>query len=309
MPYLIQLSATKSEKIHKLQSGIDKLGRQLDNHIVIKDNLISRYHAEIIVDRDRTIIRDLDSRNYTFVNGLQFTEAKLQEGDRLSFGNCNFRYTTVEVPQFSPVVSSSSSPSILKQFPWQQGNGILDKLAKSQPSGKSVVRVYRETPEARAVEKLKLLLEVSQKLCTPQEPQAMLATILELLFKIMDIDRALILLFDETTQELECKTMKLKDSIAKSDSIYSHQIVERVWQTGDALLAADLGRDERFKDARSVIGSGIHASMCVPLKVNEYMLGVLYVDNLSMSLVYSDEFENGNGDDRAKFLNLCSLAN
>ncbi|MGB5833985.1 MAG: adenylate/guanylate cyclase domain-containing protein, partial [Thiohalocapsa sp.] len=44
-----------------------------------------------------------------------------------------------------------------------------------------------------------------------------------------------------------------------------------------------------LQSADSIIAQGIHASLCVPLIAREAVAGVLYVDNLSLSAVYSEE--------------------
>ncbi|GAB4537396.1 MAG: hypothetical protein Tsb0014_26160 [Pleurocapsa sp.] len=289
VPYLIQLLESGQEKIHELKFGVNKIGRQLDNHIVINHSLISRHHAEIVVNEDRAVIRDLKSRNHTYVNQKIISEFVLQEGDRVTLGNKLFSYTTVTPTKSVPIVPETRQPSILKQFNLQQDTPLLDKISHPQATERSIIKVNSENNHDRAVEKLKLLLEVSQTLCSPQEPNQMLSTIMELLFKIMDIDRGVILLVNEVTQELECKIIKLADDIEKTDSIYSSNIVDLVWETGDSLLAVDVLSDDRFNNADSVIHSNIHASICVPLKANNNLIGVLYVDNLSMSSVYADE--------------------
>lgn len=312
MPYLIELLEAGQEKIYELKPGITKVGRKSDNQIVINDSLISRYHSQIIVSSDQTIIQDCQSRNHTFVNQIQITKSVLQEGDRVTIGNKNFRYTTAsEVKQteskqaspnlsrvpLTPIKPKTEQPSILKTvrktFNLQEGDRLLDKIldriVEPQSSDVSVIKVKQKKPKDRALEKLKLLLEISQKLCSPQEPKQMSSQILELLFKVIDIDRAAILLVNEESQTLECKATRLRDGLKPTGSIYSSNIVDLVWQTGDTFVAADLFRDERFDQADSIVGSAIHASICVPLKVNDDNIGVLYLDSLSMSSVYSDE--------------------
>ena len=324
MPYLIELLETGQEKVYQLKLGINKIGRQLDNQIVINDHLVSRYHSQIIVNSDQTIIQDCQSRNRTFVNQLPITQHVLQEGDRVTIGNKNFGYTatrkvdpttiisesddkTTKEVELTPVVTKeidstpnvpeTPQPSILKTvrktFNLQEGDRlldkILDKIADPQSSDTSVIRVEQKNKKDRALEKLKLLLEVSQKLCSPQEPKEMLSQILEVLFKVMAIDRAAILSFNQESQSLECKATRIRDGLKSTDSIYSRNIVDLVWQTGDTFIAADISQDERFDHADSIIGASIHASICVPLTVNDNNIGVLYVDNLSMSSAYSDE--------------------
>jgi DNA-binding CsgD family transcriptional regulator len=47
---------------------------------------VSRRHAELIVSRDEVRIRDLGSRNGTFLNDEPVSEGRVAVGDRLKFG-------------------------------------------------------------------------------------------------------------------------------------------------------------------------------------------------------------------------------
>jgi adenylate cyclase len=49
MPYLIYAPNTLQEKFYQLKFGINTIGRSGDNTIVIADESLSRYHAEITI--------------------------------------------------------------------------------------------------------------------------------------------------------------------------------------------------------------------------------------------------------------------
>ncbi|MEE9294384.1 MAG: SpoIIE family protein phosphatase [Phycisphaerae bacterium] len=75
--------------------GQDKLiiGRVESCHLVVVDDLISREHARVDRDPDgRYRIRDLGSRNKTFVNGQQINETLLTHGDMVRIGHRVFEY-------------------------------------------------------------------------------------------------------------------------------------------------------------------------------------------------------------------------
>jgi sigma-B regulation protein RsbU (phosphoserine phosphatase) len=59
----------------------------------------------------------------------------------------------------------------------------------------------------------------------------------------------------------------------------SRSVVERVAQEGQPILASDAQRDERFSARRSVMVLGLRSILCVPLKIKDQVLGVVYVDN------------------------------
>ena len=65
-----------------------KIGRDASNHIIIEDASISRNHALLSVTGDSYKIRDLDSLNGTFINGIRIRgESKLVSDDILKLGS------------------------------------------------------------------------------------------------------------------------------------------------------------------------------------------------------------------------------
>ena len=62
------------------------IGRQADNHLVLRDNRASRSHARIVWDAGEYVVEDLNSRNGITVNGEKRERAQLKEGDVIGFG-------------------------------------------------------------------------------------------------------------------------------------------------------------------------------------------------------------------------------
>jgi hypothetical protein len=71
--------------------GSLRIGRALDNDLVIADSRVSRYHAQIVRDPRGPVVRDLGSTNGTAVGGRVVGEDRLADGDRLSLGGYQIR--------------------------------------------------------------------------------------------------------------------------------------------------------------------------------------------------------------------------
>jgi ABC transport system ATP-binding/permease protein len=74
-------------------TGIAWIGRSLDNDIVIPDVLASRHHAFLTPTPTGAEIRDAQSINGTFVNGIKVASALLGEGDVVTIGNVDLLFT------------------------------------------------------------------------------------------------------------------------------------------------------------------------------------------------------------------------
>ena len=67
------------------------IGRALNCDISIPEGGLSREHAELLVESNQLIVRDLDSSNGTFHNGERVPEARPSHGDLIAFDNMRFR--------------------------------------------------------------------------------------------------------------------------------------------------------------------------------------------------------------------------
>ena len=68
-----------------LEKEITRLGRQLDNDIVLHEEFISRFHAEIRFEDGKYVLYDNDSTAGTFVNSKRVDRCVLNSGDLISF--------------------------------------------------------------------------------------------------------------------------------------------------------------------------------------------------------------------------------
>jgi len=68
-----------------------RIGRGVDNDLVLRDVRVSRHHAAIEPSPHGWIVRDLQSTNGTFVNGRRVQELEIDQGTEVSLGG--FRLT------------------------------------------------------------------------------------------------------------------------------------------------------------------------------------------------------------------------
>lgn len=293
MSYLIFAPDTPEERIYLLNPGVNTIGRDITNTIVIPDKSLSRYHAEIICHPQLTQIKDLKSLNKTLVNRLPIEEQQLQDGDLICLAQ-KLYFKFVLSPAFDLDKTteniSESEITFFKQLALEQSISFFENLVQNDyPDTGSIIKIEAEDLQQRTIEKMTILLEISKQLCTPEDPDKLLVKILDLIFKIMVIDRAAILLVNSKTQELEPKAIKLKQESETNINFYSQKIVNWVRKNGTGLISAASRIGDRFRDENLIIAEKIPPSLCVPLKPLQEVIGVIYVDNLSISSAYLDE--------------------
>jgi pSer/pThr/pTyr-binding forkhead associated (FHA) protein len=78
-------------KSYPVKAGQEtRIGRALDNDIVIGHSSVSRHHAAIQAQNGSLRVRDLGSQNGTFVAGDRVNEAALKNGDAVRVGEVSF---------------------------------------------------------------------------------------------------------------------------------------------------------------------------------------------------------------------------
>jgi pSer/pThr/pTyr-binding forkhead associated (FHA) protein len=87
------------KRVVTLDRSILNIGRKSDNHIVIENEHVSRYHAQIRINHGQYVIQDLNSTVGTSVNGEPTKEAILRPGDVISLGGV-------------PIIFGQGTPSI-----------------------------------------------------------------------------------------------------------------------------------------------------------------------------------------------------
>jgi pSer/pThr/pTyr-binding forkhead associated (FHA) protein len=71
----------------KLEQGTHVVGRSVDCDIVLHDASVSRRHAELLIDGSTVTVRDLESRNGTFVEEEPIQSRQVEFGNRIRFGS------------------------------------------------------------------------------------------------------------------------------------------------------------------------------------------------------------------------------
>ncbi|HEV8291472.1 MAG TPA: ATPase, T2SS/T4P/T4SS family [Tepidisphaeraceae bacterium] len=92
-PFLSLQGESGPQKVPVAEKPVT-IGRHPDNLLVITDTQASRFHAVIGKSRDGYIVKDLDSRNGTRLNGQPVKSSKLNDGDVVSIGTTEIRFST-----------------------------------------------------------------------------------------------------------------------------------------------------------------------------------------------------------------------
>ena len=73
------------------------IGRGAEADLKPESKLVSRRHAELINGEKGWVLKDLDSDNGTFVNGIRIQSCFLKSGDKVSFADAPYRFSGSEL--------------------------------------------------------------------------------------------------------------------------------------------------------------------------------------------------------------------
>lgn len=80
-------------KSFSIQTSKTTIGRDPTNSLVVNDQDVSSFHAEIVVSKDGFLLKDLGSANGTYVNGKKISECYLYVGDEIILGTTKISLT------------------------------------------------------------------------------------------------------------------------------------------------------------------------------------------------------------------------
>ncbi len=95
-PRLVLVSV-RGDSQFNLRRRLTRIGRNQDNDIMLNNDRVSRYHAEIVRDDEAFRVVDQGSRNGVWINGQRVQDsAELKPGDRLRIGRQEFTFVINE---------------------------------------------------------------------------------------------------------------------------------------------------------------------------------------------------------------------
>ena len=92
------------------------IGRDTSQMIVLDDPFISRRHARIEKKKDHYVLKDMSSRNGTFLNGNKIFSALLKDQDRIQIGKTEFIFSSKRFQHHQKTFTRSLNPTWNKQL-------------------------------------------------------------------------------------------------------------------------------------------------------------------------------------------------
>jgi adenylate cyclase len=280
MPWVIVSEEGEAARVLEIAATPYRIGRRAGNDLVLGDYGVSRDHSRIEGEGDVWRVVDLGAANGTFLNGERLppnAPTRLAPGDEVRIGRATLHFFTEPPgPDARPARGAS-------QIDATRLGGPEPALAR----GPDVIRSLSEVALPQRVEYFSVLHELAKLLLGVRELREIGRAALDLLFRVLPVERAAIALAPAGASALITlveRTRKGDEHVTISQTISSWVMRERV-----AVITSDARHDPRFQRGESILAYHIRSAMCVPLWSETDTLGVIYLDNLFEAHAFTEE--------------------
>lgn len=127
---------------------------------------------------------------------------------------------------------------------------------------------------------LEALVDIGQVINSSLDSTNVLNEVMDTIIRITGAQRAFLVMPDKDEKmDMVVARNWEQESVEPEDYRISSTIVNRVLDSGEAILTTNATLDPRFDDQQSIIAYNLRSILCVPLKVKGKLTGVIYADN------------------------------
>ncbi len=249
----------------------------------LRDTTVSRRHAELTPDDGRWYLRDLDSANGTFVNGLKVAgePVELSPGDQIRCGS------TLMV--FGITVEDGKTDRVNLVGPQDMDVTVEHTV---NPNEDSMILAVPD-PLKAAGDHLRVIYELTALTAQAIEREPLLGRIMDLIFNEFRPDHGFVLLkadLADPKSSLDPVVVRFHERpVGKADQIpISRTIIQHTMSNGEGILSTNAMSDKRFSSGDSVQAYGIRSAICVPIPVGTVIAGVICIDSSMANFTFSE---------------------
>jgi Serine phosphatase RsbU, regulator of sigma subunit len=238
------------------------IGRHPDNHLVVRDNRVSRTHGRIVLEREGYVLEDLDSTHGLYVNGRRIRRQLLRNADRIEFGIADSYHLvfTHEEGELSRLIEHL-------EIPGRPATGNLGKL--------------------------RALMEVARALQTSLSVDDVLAAVVNAALAVTGSERGFLLLREGDDLQVRVARDRHGSPLPPTDLRVPTRLINRALQQRRELLSMNFDPASAEDQAdRSVLNLELRSVVCVPLIRLPTMTGdetmTIAANNQTAGLLYMD---------------------
>jgi len=287
--YLVVREGPRWRDIFRLvPDSIVTVGRDASNRVVLRDERCSRRHCTLYEGPSAWMIRDLDSRNGTLVNGIRIGEAcPLEEGALIRIGASELLLTSdISRPLDRP---ASEDPLLARQTsPIELDDEAVEPLILERKSRTQFVTESHLAAErsrgAGVREAYATLYRLIVRMMSCTGRREVCEAVLAGLLPALGADIGAVLLFPEpTADQPDPNQLRVVSYLAPHESPYrraSAKLSARTLREREAILATDIPHEPEEAEFGTLHAIGAKSVICAPIRSGQYLHGLLHLYSL-----------------------------
>jgi len=271
----------------------------------ISDTTVSRRHAELTPDGGDWFVRDLESQNNTYVNGIEIADRKrIHDGDTIRVGATVFLVGETATARAHTVRIVGED---------ELDSEVEHRLRANEES----VVLAEPEPSRAAVDHLRVIYQLTTLTSRLRDRTDLLYEIMDLVFNEFEPERGVIMLLDRprTRQQLIDQTdipakgdiplvgIDMTPAVVKYASLptqtdddddentihVSKTILVHCVRDGEGILSSNAQADPRFQAGDSVARYNIRSAICAPIQFGDKCFGAFYIDSSIANYTFTPE--------------------
>ena len=250
-PFLLVVTRDGKSETHAFHQDVVSIGRSRECDLFLPDRLISRIHCRVERADDSFALVDAGAQNPAKLRGRPVLRAKLEVGEAFSLG-------AYEIALGLPATENAS---VDETRPGDHPRGAHDLVA---------------------------FLQLARALNEEQDLTRLLTQIVDATIQMCGAERGFLILGKSGEHSVEVARNFAQEEVLSPEFKISRTIANRVMATGVPELTTNAQEDDRFRDLQSVADLRLRSVLCIPIRIQGEVGGVLYVDNRLQQQVFQE---------------------
>jgi putative nucleotidyltransferase with HDIG domain len=252
-----------------------RAGRLASLEIVLDDSSVSRRHAEVRLGDDGWFVRDLESTNGTYVNGVRIGPGEQSVHPR-------------DIVQFGKVAVMVESNDAAMDGPPSNQHVMAAATSTYEEGLRRIAYDRNEMP--RAGDQLVALLRAGHHFVNTQNEDQLLDNILNDAVSVLDAQRGAIVLAEGDGPEPLLRLRALAVGHGETGRFhYSKKLTHRVFAKGESVLYGTMNEDDELKMTDSMHDGAMASVLCVLLRTPRRRIGVLHLDRSLVQRPFTED--------------------
>ncbi len=295
--YLVTRLEDGFGEVFQLRAGLRcTIGRATSNRVVLKDEMCSREHAEVLFADKRWYLRDLGSLNGTRHNGHNVRDdVPLSPEDEVELGNTRLMF----------VDNIDQLPDIPKRTPAPPENKLEIRTRLSEThflpdTAGTRATISTTAPRRSSIEAhLARLYRLALEMGAAETEQEIVKLVLDGLMEIVKTEVGAVLFMNDE-DELELQAHRHRDEEFPKYQNVSQFVSAEVLKSKQAILAEDVSQDRHLRVRESLTDLQVSSLICTPILFRETLFGLIHLycldpknrldnDDLDLSLAVANQ--------------------